>query len=185
MLKKLSFLLLIISLLVLTGCQKKTTFQPSPQPTITIPHDWQTYTSPDQKLTLYYPSDWQMVLEIAKPELLTFSLQLEEETDYFQINFRAEPNPENLSSIDWAVHQVISEAREQSKQRYTPFTLGLYQGVTESGPVVPAGSGPMTAYIIAPGNNWAYEFTYTANAPGLHEKFLPTLQQIISLMKIQ
>jgi hypothetical protein len=207
-----TFIFVFLLVFILTGCsqaqqeknktqeqtkQETTKSIPEDEKENPIPSDWQTYENQTHKLTLFYPSSWTLAPEIDKENLLTFSLSRNDDSQemktfwngaknypYYALNVRIESNPQNLKPLDWAVKQVIPQAKEEAKKRYKEISLGSLEGIYESGPVEP--SGIMYHFIFCPENNKAYSFTYQADAfPKTQEKFLAEIKKIINLAKLQ
>lgn len=200
-------LFLLTVFLFLTGClPKKPTVEKMQQGTTgeqaetgqaaaNLPEGWQTYENKDHKLTLYYPGEWQLRPEIDKEDLLTFFLEFEDDSQeqkifwddtkgypFYSLSVRVKDNPDNITALDWAVRQVIPQAKEEAKEKYESVSFGQYQGVMSSGPTSPAGYH--YEYIFCPGNGIAYTFVYTADTfKDTETKFKPTVEQMFNLME--
>lgn len=190
-----SLTLALLIVLALSAClPQKQDLSKTEEAIQAIPENWEVFDSPNHKFKLHYPPHWQIQPEIDRQDLLAMTLFFEDQSQeqvafwdntvgipYYQIAVRIEDNPDNLSSLDWVVKQVIPEAQEQAKQRYESAALGSHQEVKETGPVTPPGSGDMTSISFAPDNGKAYTFTYYGYAhEETHELYLEEFEQMLA-----
>lgn len=196
--KKLFTLTLLFLILILSGCQPKSTSkteQKTAEKKKNIPQGWVKYENADHKLSFYYPSQWQLKPEIERKDLLTLKLEFNDTSQeqktfwdntlgypYYSLLIRVEDNPENMPALDWAVKQYLPESQAEMKAKYTPATIESYEFITSSGPVTPA--GVYFDYQICPGNNKAYLFIHQVDALKQTEgKYLPEVEKILTSLE--
>ncbi len=201
--KKLLCVFVVVFFLSLSGCvpQKQGESPPAGgqkeviKPEVQAPEGWLKYENQSHKFSFYYPPDWQLIPEIERDDLLTFSLEFNDTSQeqktfwdnslgypYYSLAVRVEDNPENMSALDWAVKQYLPQSQEEMRQKYTPVAIGSHQFIKDSGPVTP--DGVYFGFQTCPGNAKAYSFVHRVDASkATEQKYLAEVEKILTTLQ--
>lgn len=158
-----------------------------------------TFSQPDHKFSLKHPKGWLYVPEIDKATLFTGSLEQEDPsqedfmdeiqgtpfTVVYNINMRVEDNKENLSAREKELSRYIPKSRADIDKTLVDVEIAGVKGIKIKNDVTQVNtSGPVTAYVFAPGNGKIYSFLYTASAhKDTHEQYLAEFEEILSTLE--
>jgi hypothetical protein len=201
--------LLVASGLLLAGCQKSTLTSTNGETENTVQTadsgeadpqaDWVVFSQPQHKFSLKHPIDWLYIPRVDRADLFTGDLEKRDpsQADFideitgepftvvYTIHIRVEENEENLSARESELSRYIPQGRADIDKKLIDVEIAGVPGVEIKSDVTQVNtSGPVTEYLLAPGNGKLYRFWYIASAhPETHQQYLAEFKDMLATLE--
>ena len=183
--KLLTFSLLLILSISLTGCLKKDA------PKADVYKDWKTYTNATLGISFKYPADW--VLNEINDTTIGLSFQdtsqeqievyTEMMTPSYSMNISVENNEDGVSAKESILSMYMESSRAEAEKGMDSVEHAGLEGTTYDEMVAPS-SGKGYGILLSDGEK-LYRFVYAALATKeTHEKYLDVLDGVLSTLEV-